>query len=122
MSTDIELTRDVEWFVNRPSTSRICTVCRGTGHETDRYCLVPADPRIEGVPDDVICAVVVGAQSIWNCVREACDIAIRSGRSVAFQFTGEVVVVKPGDDSEIFVRDWWVKKYGETPEETAMRR
>lgn len=111
----------VQLFTDRPVVARTCWHCGGCGKTTDTFALAPGEP-LPDVPQDAICAVVVGTRSIYEAAREAAEIAGRSGRQVAFQFIDQVVVVQPGDDPELWARTWWIERYGETPEQTLERR
>ena len=108
-------------FDSRP-IMRTCSCCNGRGSTSGPYFLRFSEDLISGVPADVIPAVVVGCASIFNATCEAADIARRGKRSVAFDFNGKIVVVKPGDDANQVARAWWADTYGETLEQSAACR
>jgi hypothetical protein len=114
---------DDELFSGRPSRSHVCHMCRGRGRVPDPYCLAPVPASlVPGAPPGAVTALVRGASSIFESTAEAAELARRSSRPVAFDFTGHLVVVLPGDDPVQVARAWWLSCYGETPEESAARR
>jgi hypothetical protein len=113
---------DAKWFDERPHRTERCSRCGGCGTMDVAYALVPADAKVVGAPKGAICAFVVGSFDIFTACEEAADIARKSGSPVAFEFNGSCVVVRPKDDPGAIARRWYVKTYGETPEQAWERR
>lgn len=113
---------DAHWFTSRKRARIECSRCYGTGRITVGFAIAPADVPARGAPPDAIHACVVGCSTIFEACREAAAIARRSDRPVAFEFNEHCVVVLGCDDPDTIARMWWIKAYGETPEQSARRR
>ncbi len=115
---------DAALFDSRPARVEQCSRCGGTGSHVDLYALRPGSRRELALQRraGMVIATPVGASDIFECCREAAEIAERAKRPVAFQFNEQVVVMKPGDNPNLVARSWWQAAYGETPEETMEKR
>ncbi len=124
---------DAELFSSRPERTVACACCHGTGTRRDTYALrAPSSvdrvaARLEGLDGDAVLegavvASVAGASSIFECCREALEIAERSGRPVTFRFNDRVVSVKADDDPLLVAKRWWVGAYGKTYEQSMEER
>lgn len=109
-------------FPTRPVQREECSYCYGTGCVTRSYALAAASSPIKRASRMAVHAVAVGCSSIFECAREAAELATLTRRAVAFDFNGRLVVVRKGDDPNAIARDWWKKTYKETPEQSAARR
>lgn len=109
-------------FDGRKTRARLCWRCHGCGVVIEPFALAPSDNQLEDAPDRALCAIVVGASSVFVACHEAAEIAARANRPVAFEFNGQLVVVNAGDDPDRIARAWWERQYGESPEESAQRR
>jgi hypothetical protein len=70
---------------------------------------------------DVLCIPHAGA-SVYEAANEARDLAREWAKPVAFMFNEKPVRVTAESDTEAVVREWWVARYGETPEQSWTRR
>jgi hypothetical protein len=118
---------DAKWFDDRPRRTKLCGQCGGCGTVEVSYALMPADGVVAALyaadaPTNSIRACVAGSNDIFTACKEAADIAGRSSAPVAFEFLDHTVVVRSGDDPTTVARQWWMKQYGETPEQTRARR
>lgn len=120
---------DAELFSSRPARAKTCTRCRGSGEVGVPYWLkYVEDPGRDDDPlaaqraAGAVTARPVMSASIFECCREAREVAEAAGRPVAFCFMEQVVVVGPTSDPDAVARAWWLAAYGETPEQTAERR
>jgi len=113
---------DRTWFEDRPKRTHPCPRCRGCGTIVEAYALAYWDEPLDGAPADALRAFVVGSFDISTSCREAADLARISGRPVAFEFNGQIVVVCGNDDPDQVARTWWLRHYGETPEASFSRR
>jgi hypothetical protein len=115
---------DKALFDSRPERVEQCSRCRGAGSYVDPYALLPGSRHELGLARHagMVIATPAGASDIFECCREAAEIAERAKRPVAFQFNAQVVVVKPGDNPNLVARAWWQAVYGETPEATMEKR
>lgn len=82
----------------------------------------PSDQCDLDVPSDILSALVVGAQHIRDVTIAASRVANTQRKTVAFEFNGQTVIVKPDDDPEKIWRAWWEKEYGKTHEESMRQR
>lgn len=116
--------KDAKWFDSRPRKIGRCAACHGSGTVESGYALVLAPPECAdfAAPPFAIRAFVTGASDIFAACNEAAQIAGLAKRPVAFEFNGQVVALRPGDDAITTARRWWNKQYGETPEQTRARR
>ncbi len=112
---------DQALFDGRPTRSQTCPHCRGCGTVIEAYALVPTE-RFDGAPPNALCAFVVGSFDIFTASKEAVDLAKRAKRPVAFEFNGQVVVARGGDNPDRLSRAWWQLQYNETPEAAFARR
>jgi len=112
---------DVKLFDERPTRTRTCPQCHGHGNVIEGYALAQGEP-IESAPKAAVYASVAGSFDIFTACKEAREIAKRADRPVAFDFNDQVVVVHASDDPNQVARAWWLKAYGETPEQTRARR
>lgn len=115
--------QDQSLFTSRPKRSRTCQHCRGSGETVEGYALhASTRERTKVTIPDAIHAVVAGASTIREATLEAHEVATRSQRPVVFDFNGQIVVVRHDDDPEKVWRDWWMKAYGQTPEQSYASR
>jgi len=119
--------RDQELFDGRPKITKPCPHCSGHGRVTVGYALIHFERAsmpepLDRIPPDAICALVVGSSGIYECCKEAVEIAARAQRPVAFEFCSQIVIARAGDDPVRLAREWWMIEYKETPEASAARR
>jgi hypothetical protein len=112
---------DQALFDARPTRSQTCPHCRGCGTVVEAYALAPTE-RFDGAPANALPAFVVGSFDIFTASEEAVDLAKSASRPVAFEFNGQVVVVREDDGPDKISRAWWKRQYNETPEATFARR
>lgn len=114
---------DAPWFKDRPRRTERCARCDGHGNVALPYALIDANGLVvPNAPEDAILAFVCGSWDITTACREASEIAKRAKRTVAFEFNGQTVALRPFDDPDTVMRRWWREAYGETPEQTFARR
>lgn len=112
-----------DYFSSRPpKTSVQCPCCGGSGARLSPYWLAPCGVALRGSPKGAVCARVVGSATIFEVTKEASEVSVRSGRPVSFVFISDVLTVYPESDPVQLACEWWIARYGETPEETAVKR
>lgn len=111
---------DDQLFSSRPPRRVVCASCGGCGGQDEPYALRynSGDNLNKERSEGMVTAAAVGSSSVWECTKEAAEVAGRARRPVAFRFNGRVVVVNVGDDPDRVARQWWQDVYGETPEQT----
>jgi hypothetical protein len=77
---------------------------------------------VKDAPAGSIPAHARAGSDIYECVGEASIFSKQVGTPIAFEFNELIVVVKPTDDPELIARDWWVRRYKETPEQSWAKR
>lgn len=106
----------------RPVRVEYCRHCHGYGNVVKGYALAKASRRITGAPRGALHVFVVGTAGIYEATEEAVELAKAAKKAVVFDFNGQLVVVRAGDDSVKIARDWWIAAYGCTPEESLANR
>lgn len=115
-------------FYSRPARTQPCPGCQpcsrcdGSGIDQIRYSLIYSDKPVKDAPAGSIPAHARAGSDIYECVGEASIFSKQVGTPIAFEFNELIVVVKPTDDPELIARDWWVRRYKETPEQSWAKR
>jgi hypothetical protein len=107
--------------------TEVCKTCNGSGKTHHREHFNLSTPEESGheldVPEDsLVCDVIGGCPSIFECCKEAASMAGTFKRPVAFQFNQTVAVVRPGQDPTEAAKTWWQTEYGRSYEESMRDR
>lgn len=87
---------------------------------TERF---PQKP-LKGAPKDALVCSTRGTAdvTIMGTCAEAVQYAETLDRPIAFEFNGDVVVARKGDDPDKLWRAWWKRVYKETYEQSMKNR
>lgn len=72
-------------------------------------------------PNTENCWASLGS-SIHEATKEAVELAGQLDRRIVFKFNDKLVYVTKHSNVDAVVRDWWIRMYNETPEESARNR
>lgn len=107
---------DSDFFDSRPTITEKCTRCNGRGHFRKPYTLTYYSGMPE-CPENCIPALPLGSVSVFECTKEASEVAQKARKTVVFKFIDHMVAVKPDSDPVQVAHAWWEKQYGETYEQ-----